>query len=180
MNGIYNFKLFNYMKRILFPMFLSLLIFLPLISTIAYAQSDSAQVSSFIQLTNSRGWGLMLDNYKTITLGLIVLYACKSLALMEISTILNIGNEWFAWIPILDLILLFNIADYSPLWIVLIVPPFTIFSVTILVIVATAKVCEKLGRNRLLSLLNLIPGLGTIILLGLLAWGDTYTVEEVN
>ncbi len=78
---------------------------------------------------------------------------------------------WYAWIPVLNILLLFKMGDQNP-WLILLmlVPIIGAFAIGILSIIATMNVCEKRGYDKLFGLFVLVP-LGYFILWGLLAWG---------
>ncbi len=100
------------------------------------------------------------------------LYVYSSLAMMTIAKRLDQPNGWFAWIPILNVILLFKMGDMNP-WLLLIalIPGLGAFVVGIISIIALMNICEKRGYEKLLGLLALVP-LANLILLGILAWGN--------
>jgi hypothetical protein len=101
----------------------------------------------------------------------IAMYVYSGLTLMTIAKKLNQPNGWFAWVPILNVILLFKMGDQNP-WLLLLalIPGIGAFIVGILSIIALMNICEKRGYDKLLGLLALVP-LANIILMGMLAWG---------
>ncbi|KUK75917.1 MAG: hypothetical protein XD93_1201, partial [candidate division WS6 bacterium 34_10] len=101
----------------------------------------------------------------------IAMYVYSGLTLMTIAKKLNQEKSWFAWVPILNVILLFKMGDQNP-WLLLLVliPGIGAFVVWILSIIALMNICEKRGYDKLLGLFALVP-LANIILLGMLAWG---------
>jgi len=104
----------------------------------------------------------------TLFLGM---YVFSSLALMNIAKKLKEENPWYAWVPILNAVLLFRMGDQNPLLILLVlIPGIGAFVVGIFSILAFMNICEKRGYDKLLGLLSLIP-VGNLILLGILAWG---------
>lgn len=104
----------------------------------------------------------------TLSLGM---YIFSSLALMNIAKRLNEENPWYAWIPILNVVLLFRMGDQNPLLILLVlIPGIGALVVGILSIIALMNICEKRGYDKLLGLLALVP-VANIVLLGILAWG---------
>jgi hypothetical protein len=98
-------------------------------------------------------------------------YIFSALALMGIAKKLDHPNGWFAWIPILNAVLLFQMGDKSP-WLLLIglIPGLGALILLIISILVMMTICEKRGYDKLLGLLVLVP-LGNLILLGVLAWG---------
>jgi hypothetical protein len=96
----------------------------------------------------------------------LAVYIYTSLAYMNIAKKLNHPNPWFAWVPILNIVLHFQLAQMSG-WLVLVM---LIPLVNLVVyIIALMKICERRGMDKLLGLLALIP-IANFILLGILAW----------
>ena len=102
----------------------------------------------------------------------IAMYIYSGLTLMTIAKKLDQPNGWFAWIPILNVVLLYKMGNMNP-WLLLIalIPGIGAFVVGILSIIALMNICEKRGYDKLLGLLALVP-IANIILLGILAWGN--------
>ncbi len=91
---------------------------------------------------------------------------------MKVAKKLEDPNPWFAWIPILNVILQFRLGDKSPYSIFLVLVPFIgPVAVFVVSIMAYMNICEKLGRDKMLGLLKLAP-IGEAVLLGVLAWGN--------
>ena len=98
-------------------------------------------------------------------------YVYCSLALMKIAKRLNYENAWYAWIPILNMVLLFKLGEQNPvLLLLLLIPGIGAVVVGILAVIALMKVCEKRGYDKALGLLSLVP-IASYVLLGILAWG---------
>jgi len=115
----------------------------------------------------------------TITVG-VIFYVYTAITLQKIAKKLGEKDPWFAWIPVLNSILFFRLGNQSP-WLLLLalVPGIGAFALSIISIIAMMKICEKMGYDKLLGLLMLIP-LAGLILLGVLAWGKTpKKTEEV-
>lgn len=108
----------------------------------------------------------------TIAIG-VVTYVYTAITLQKIAKKLGDQNPWFAWIPVLNSILFFKLGDQNP-WLLLLafVPVIGAFALLIISIIAMMKICEKVGYEKLLGLLMLIP-LAGLILLGVLAWGKS-------
>ncbi|MBP5204268.1 hypothetical protein J6Z48_01350 [bacterium] len=101
----------------------------------------------------------------------IASYVYGSLTLYRIANRLNYGNSWLAWIPILNLILLFQLGDMSPWLLLLVFIPFIgVFAVLIIRIIVMMNICKKYGYDSAMGLLSVIH-LANLILLGILAWG---------
>lgn len=101
----------------------------------------------------------------------LAMYVYTSLALMNIAKKLEEENAWFAWVPILNMALLLKMGMQNP-WLILLVliPGLGALIVAILSIIATMKICERRGYDKLLGLLSLVP-VANLVLLGILAWG---------
>lgn len=99
-------------------------------------------------------------------------YIYLSLTLMTIGKKLEYENSWFAWIPILNAVMLFQLGDQNP-WLLLLVliPGLGGLALAIISVIAIMKICEKRGYDKLLGLLTLIP-LANYVLFGILAWKD--------
>jgi len=106
----------------------------------------------------------------------IAMYVYSGLALMTIAKKLNQENSWYAWIPILNMVLLLKMGDQNP-WLILLVliPGVGALIVSILSIIALMNICEKRGYDKMLGLLALVP-LANIVLMGILAWGKNKKV----
>ena len=115
--------------------------------------------------------------YITAIIISLATYIYTAITLKKVADKLGHPKSWFAWIPILNLVLKFQLGEQNPLLILLALIPI-VGSVVILVltVLATMKICEKLGHDKLLGLLTLIP-VGAIVLWGILAWGK---VEPAN
>jgi len=107
-----------------------------------------------------------------IALGVsLSVYIYTAVALMGIAKKLDHPNGWFAWIPILNSILLLQMGEKSP-WLILtiLIPGLGTLVFLVISILAIMDICEKRGYDKLLGLLILVP-LGNLILFGILAWG---------
>jgi hypothetical protein len=99
------------------------------------------------------------------------MYIFTSLALMTIAKRLNYENGWFAWIPILNIVLMLKMGDMNP-WLVLLmlIPGLGGLAIAIITIIALMNICEKRGYDKLLGLLSIIP-IANLVLIAMLAWG---------
>ena len=98
----------------------------------------------------------------------LALYAFAAYCLQTIANKTNTENAWFAWIPILNYVLLLNIAKKPVWWIILLLIPFV--NIIILVIVMMA-VAEARGKPSWWGILFLIPVVNLVIL-AMLAFSD--------
>jgi len=109
---------------------------------------------------------------------LLASYVYRAYTLMSIARKLDEPDAWFAWIPILDLILLFKLGDKNPMYLLLLlIPGFGSLAIYIMQIIAYMNISEKLGRDRMLGLLKIIPS-GELILIGVLNWGTPSNIEK--
>jgi hypothetical protein len=101
----------------------------------------------------------------------LVVYVVLALSLYKIAikTKTNVEHAWFAWIPLLNVILMLNVAGYSGWYIFVLMIPFVNIVFAIYVWMKISKAC---GKPDFLGLLMLVP-LANIILPLYLAYGDT-------
>lgn len=79
-------------------------------------------------------------------------------------------NSWFAWIPILSSVMLFQLGNQNPyLLFLLLLPGVGALVVGVFSLIAIMNITEKRGYDKLLGLL-IFTGIGTYILFYLLAW----------
>lgn len=97
-----------------------------------------------------------------------VFYVYMSLALQTIAKKTNTENAWMAWIPIVNIILMLNIAKKPLWWIILCFIP--LVSIVILIIVWMA-IAEARGKPSWWGILLIVPFVN-IIVPGYLAWSD--------
>ena len=103
----------------------------------------------------------------------VITYVYTAFTLQKVAKKLGDKDAWYAWIPVLNTILFFRLGDQNP-WLLLLafVPVVGAFALSIISVIAMMKVCEKMGYDKLLGLLMLIP-LAGLILWGVLAWGKS-------
>ncbi len=97
-----------------------------------------------------------------------VFYVYFSLALQTIAKKTNAENAWLAWIPIVNIILMLNIAKKPLWWIILCLIP--LVSIVIFIIVWMA-IAEARGKPGWWGILLIVPVVGLIVP-GYLAWSD--------
>jgi hypothetical protein len=138
-------------------------------STYSYDLSNSgSEAGVFAGMAALLFSGVML--FFTIVIGLGSYIYC-SLALMKLAKRMDHENAWFAWVPILNMVLLLQLGDQNPmLLLLLLIPGVGAVVVGVLSIIAFMKICEKRGYDKALGLLVLIP-IASYVLLGILAWG---------
>ena len=105
--------------------------------------------------------GMLAGMGMIYTIGGIVGYVIMAIALMTIANKTGLTEKnWWAWIPIMNVLLMLEIADL-PLWyiILLLVP-----CVNLAVIIYTWwKIAEKRGKPGAVSLAMLIPVVGFFV-----------------
>lgn len=110
----------------------------------------------------------------SMTIGLAA-YIFMAYALSKIGKEMGYKNSWFAWIPILQAIMLFQLGNVSP-WLLLVPIVNSIF-----MIIAFMNLTQRRGYDKILGLI-VLTGIGTYILLYLLAWqpktGDSIVQES--
>lgn len=129
----------------------------PLIAPIASAQDS-----------HSPNPALLAGAMGTILLIGLGAYIFIALALQTIAQKTGTPNAWFAWIPIVNIILILNIAKKPVWWIVLFLIPVVNIVISVLVWMAVAEARQKPSWW---GLLTLIP-LANIIAIAYLAWSD--------
>ena len=109
-----------------------------------------------------------------IALGVaLVGYIYSGITMMKVAKILKHDNPWFAWIPILNMIQIFQLGDMNPVLILLVlIPGLGVLVVGVMSIIAMMNISEKRGYNKALGLLTIVP-VAKWILLGILAWGKS-------
>jgi len=98
----------------------------------------------------------------------LVIYVFMALALMTIAQKTNTENGWFAWIPILNVILMLMIAQKPIWWILLLLIPFVNIVIGIIVWMAIAEIR---GRPSWWGILMIVP-IVNFVIVGMLAWSE--------
>ena len=104
-----------------------------------------------------------------------LLYVYSSLALMTIAKKTNTQNPWLAWIPIVNIYLMTQIAGVSG-WFTLgillaFIPIVGGIAVTAGGVYLWWKIAEARQKSGALSLLMLVP-VANLVVIGILAWSD--------
>lgn len=106
------------------------------------------------------------------------LYIYTSFTLMKIGQKLGYQSSWFAWIPILNIVMLFQLGEQNPwLLLLILIPGIGAIAVAIISVIAYMRISERLGFDKLLGLLVLVPTIGNLVLLGILAWKDNTSTQ---
>lgn len=106
-------------------------------------------------------------------------YVFGALALSKIGQDMGYENPWFAWIPILNTVMVFHLGNQNPvLLLLLLIPGIGEVVVGVLSMIALMKITEKRGYDKMLALI-VLTGIGAFILLYLLAWKPK-NVENIS
>lgn len=106
----------------------------------------------------------------------LICYIYMSVCLMKIAKKTNTENAWLAWIPILNVILMLQVAKKPLWWIILFFIPFVNIVISIIVWMAIAK---ELGKPEWLGILMIVP-LANFVVPGYLAFSHSnQTVSTV-
>jgi hypothetical protein len=108
--------------------------------------------------------GLMLVSLVVV----IAAYVYFALALKTIAEKTNTENPWWAWIPIVQVVLSLNIARKPVWWIVLMFVPLVNIVITVIVWMAIAEARDKPSWW---GIMVLVP-VANLIVPGYLAWSD--------
>ena len=95
-------------------------------------------------------------------------YIYISLALQTIAKKTNTANDWLAWIPIVNIILMLNIAKKPLWWIILFFIPLVNIVIAIMIWMAIAEARNKPSWWGILMIVPLV----NLIVPGYLAWAD--------
>ena len=106
---------------------------------------------------------------------MIALYIYVAMALMEIAKRTNTDNGWFAFIPILNVILMLQIAQKPIWWIILFFVPIVNLVIGILVWVA---ILERRNYPTWWVILFILLPIVNLVLLGIVAWKDREAPAE--
>ena len=96
------------------------------------------------------------------------IYVYMALAFSTIAKKTNTQNAWWAWVPILNIILLINIAKKPVWWVVLFFVPIVSIVIAIIVMMGVA---EARNKPNWWGILMIVPFVNFIVP-GYLAWSD--------
>jgi len=133
--------------------------------------TDDSGIAAFLAAISIRIW------FVSIVIGLAS-YIFMSYTIYKIGKEMGYENSWFAWIPILQSIMIFKLGNQNPnLLFLLLIPGIGGLIVSIFSLIALMNITEKRGYDKLLGLL-ILTGIGTYILLYLLAWKPKTTTPN--
>ena len=112
--------------------------------------------------------------FMVILVVFLVLYVFMAICLMKIAHKTNTPNAWFAWIPILNAVLMLQIAKKPVWWIVLAFIPIVNLVWIVLQILVWMAISRECGKAEWLGILIIIP-VANIILPAYLAFSKNGT-----
>lgn len=100
---------------------------------------------------------------------MVLIYVYTSLCLQAIAKKLGSKNGWWAWIPILNVLLMFELAG-KPLWwfLLLFIPLVNI----VIAVIAWMEIAKRRGKSAAYGILMLLP-LINFICMGILAFSNS-------
>lgn len=110
-----------------------------------------------------------------VILLVVALYVIMAISLMKIAKRTNTENAWFAWIPILNLVLMLQIAERPMWWLVFFLVPIINIVGIVLQFVIWVDIAKRLGKSPVIGVLAaLIP----IIFMPYLAFSGSDTPAQ--
>ncbi|MFA5925855.1 MAG: DUF5684 domain-containing protein [Parcubacteria group bacterium] len=91
-----------------------------------------------------------------VLLVILVVYILVALSLMKIAERTNTPNAWFAWIPILNLILMLQIANRPMWWLIFWLVPILNIAGIVLNFVIWVDIAKRLGKSAVMGVLAVI------------------------
>jgi hypothetical protein len=98
----------------------------------------------------------------------VIFYAYAAICMMKIAEKTNTPNAWWAWVPILQIVLLIQVAGKPIWWIILCFLPLVNLIILILIMIG---VCEARKKSPAL-VIGLILPVVNLVVLGYLAFSD--------
>jgi len=100
-------------------------------------------------------------------IGWLAIYVYCALAFMTIASKTGTENAWMAWVPILNLWLMVQIAQKEAWWLILFFIPMVNVGAAVVV---TMAIAERVGKPSWWGILTVVPVVNLIVP-GYLAWG---------
>lgn len=111
--------------------------------------------------------GLMMAFMGMAWIFALVFYVYSAICFMAIAKRTNTPNGWFAFIPVLNIILMLQIAKRPLWWILLMFIPFVNIVISVIVFI---DILKALNRPGWWVILNFVP-IVNLVILGIMAWG---------
>lgn len=109
-----------------------------------------------------------------LLLFVVVIYVYYAVVFQRMARKLNIADDWFAWIPILNLVLLLRIANRPIWWILLLFIPLVQIIINIIIWMDVSK---GMGKPEWWGVLMIFPGVNLVVM-GYLAFSDSVVVPQ--
>jgi Family of unknown function (DUF5684) len=146
------------MKRSLWALGSILTLFVVFTPAVALAQDNNDAVAG----------GLLAGFLLVYLLVGVAYYVYIALSLQTIANKTNTENAWLAWIPLVNIFLMVNIAQKPGWWFILCLIPFV--NIVMLIIIWMA-IAERRGKPSWWGIMWIVPVMN-IIMPGYLAWSD--------
>lgn len=127
-----------------------------------------ALASSFLLLQDEMPTGIIGAFLGAYLLFILVLYLFTGYCLMLIANKTNTPNGWWGFVPILNLILMVQVAQKPLWWILLMFIPLVNIIIAVIIFMAIA---ERRGKPAWWGILMLVP-LANLVILAALAFTD--------
>jgi len=101
--------------------------------------------------------------FMIILVVLLAVYIFMAVCLMKIAKKTNTPNGWFAWIPILNVVLMLQIAKKPVWWIILLFIPVVNMIWIVLQILVWMAISRECGKEEWLGILIIIPVANIIV-----------------
>lgn len=111
-----------------------------------------------------------------LLLPLLLLHAHAALCLGRIARIVGAGQAWWAWVPLLNLLLPLKVARRSLWWSLLLLVPAVNFLVWALV---WAEICDALGRRWWEGIAMSVPGVNLAVMARIAGWRWSATTASL-
>lgn len=121
--------------------------------------SSSYQYSGDVPAAAAGGMALFAGGmFLFVMLFIVVIYVVMAISLMKIANRTGTPNAWFAWIPILNLILMIQIAQRPMWWLIFWLVPIINIAGIVLSFVIWVDIAKRLGKSAIFGILAaLIP-----------------------
>ena len=91
-----------------------------------------------------------------VLLFVLVIYVAMAISLMKIANRTNTENAWFAWIPILNLILMLQIAKRPMWWLVFFLVPILNIAGIVMQFIIWVDIAKRLGKSEIFGILAVL------------------------
>ncbi len=121
----------------------------------------------------------------------LIIYVYMSLTTMAMAKKLGNAKPWLAWIPIANIVLLWQLSATAQWTLILYFVAMFMTSIPILGIVVSIAgvaisiywywmICEKLGKPGWWSIFSIVFWPAWLVMMGILAWGENSSIKPVT